>query len=43
MKLSDAYHVELPISRAVYRILFEQLSPSDAMKELFLREQKAEF
>lgn len=43
VRLGEKYHVELPICSAVYRILFENYPPTEAMRDLFLREQKPEF
>lgn len=42
-KLADLAGVEMPICQQVYRILYEQLSPRDAVQELLARDIKAEF
>ena len=42
MKLSESTSVELPISRAVYKILYENKNPKDQLTELFLRSTKSE-
>ena len=42
MVLSERYHVELPIIEQVYRVLYEQLPPQDAVRNLLAREQKPE-
>ena len=42
MELSKITGVELPISRAVYKILYENKNPKDQLTELFLRSTKAE-
>lgn len=42
MELSKITGVELPISRAVYNILYENKNPKDQLTELFLRSTKAE-
>ena len=42
-KLADKLGVELPITKAVYRILFEGAKPDDELSALFLRSIKEEF
>jgi len=42
-KLAAAAGVEMPICEAVYRILYEQLPPRQAVQELISRDLKAEF
>jgi glycerol-3-phosphate dehydrogenase (NAD(P)+) len=42
VELSQRLNVDMPISRAVHAILFEGLSPQEAIRELMSREQKAE-
>lgn len=41
-QLSKKYHVEMPISEAVYRILFEDKPPLEAVTELMMRQAKNE-
>lgn len=41
--LGERYGVELPICRAVYRILYEQADPATELQGLFSRNVKAEF
>jgi len=40
--LALRYHVDMPISTQVYRVLYEQLSPRKAVEALFAREAKDE-
>jgi glycerol-3-phosphate dehydrogenase (NAD(P)+) len=42
MQMARAHNVEMPITAAVHAILFEGLSPRDAIRELMSRELKAE-
>ncbi|MED0875612.1 NAD(P)H-dependent glycerol-3-phosphate dehydrogenase [Bacillus mobilis] len=42
-ELSKQYDVELPISNALYKILFENKDAKDTLEELFLRPVKFEF
>ncbi len=42
LRLADQYKVDMPISRAVYAILYENLSPRKAVEALLHRDQKAE-
>ena len=35
-------HIDMPITTAVYKILYENLSPSDAMTALMTRDLKSE-
>lgn len=41
--LGKKYNVDLPIVESVYNVLFEQLSPDEAIKRLFMRSVKSEF
>ena len=41
--LGERYHVDLPICEAVYAMLYEGLSPENALEELFARSLKGEF
>ncbi len=40
--LEEAFEIELPICREVYRILYEGKDPQSAVNDLMLRERKAE-
>jgi glycerol-3-phosphate dehydrogenase (NAD(P)+) len=42
VQLAERLHVDMPITRAVHAILFDGLSPTDAIRELMQRELKAE-
>lgn len=41
-KLSKKYNIEMPIVENVYKILYENLSPKDAINILMTREKKSE-
>jgi glycerol-3-phosphate dehydrogenase (NAD(P)+) len=41
-QLSRDHGIEMPITEQVFRILYQQLAPVDAVRNLLLREQKAE-
>lgn len=43
MLLARQSQTELPICTAVYRMLYEQISPEEAMEQLFIRDLKKEF
>jgi glycerol-3-phosphate dehydrogenase (NAD(P)+) len=43
MRLADMHHIELPISRGVQRVLHEEITPAEALRELLAREQKPEY
>ncbi len=43
LKLASIYHVDMPISTAVYQILYEQKDAKDALNGLFMRSLKKEF
>ena len=43
MDLEREYHVELPICRSVYEILYEHKNPTEAFHDLFNRSLKDEF
>ena len=43
MELSERYSVELPICRAVYKVLYEGSEPRSTLTELFKRSLKQEF
>jgi glycerol-3-phosphate dehydrogenase (NAD(P)+) len=40
--LANKYNVEMPITKEVYNVLFEDKDPKKAVKELMLREPKSE-
>jgi len=42
-RLAQRYEIDMPITRQVYRVLYESLEPHQAVHELFARELKAEF
>ncbi|MGN1051266.1 MAG: NAD(P)H-dependent glycerol-3-phosphate dehydrogenase [Acutalibacteraceae bacterium] len=42
-KLADKYNIELPITEALYSVLYEKKDFSEAMSSLFLRSVKKEF
>jgi glycerol-3-phosphate dehydrogenase (NAD(P)+) len=41
-RLAERYKVEMPITEQVYRVLFENLAPLDAVEALLKREPKNE-
>ena len=43
VELAEKYSVELPICRAVYRVIYEGASPTEEMEMLFSRSLKNEF
>ena len=43
MKLSEEYHVEMPISKLVYDVIYNNANPTEAMNALFTRDVKTEF
>lgn len=42
-ELSKKYNIAMPISTEVYKVLFENKSPKDAVRDLMLREAKPEW
>ena len=42
VELAKKLNVEMPITEAVYKILFENVSPSDAVHQLMMRRAKRE-
>ena len=42
MDLSETYHVELPISKTVYEIIYNHTNPRKELEKLFLRSVKSE-
>lgn len=42
VELAKKLHVEMPITEAVHKILFEDVSPSDAVNQLMMRSAKRE-
>lgn len=43
LMLGERYHVDLPISQAVYQILYENAQPREVLHKLFSRSIKGEF
>lgn len=43
VRLADQYHVELPITRAVYDILYHGAAPEETLNKLFSRQIRREF
>jgi glycerol-3-phosphate dehydrogenase (NAD(P)+) len=43
VRLSELYNVELPISKAVYNVLFEDKDAKEMLDSMFIRETKFEF
>lgn len=43
MKISEEHHVDLPICRAVYGVLFHEKDPKETLNSLFVRSLKEEF
>lgn len=43
IKLAEEYDTDMPISKAVYDILYNGLNPEDALEQIFLRSLKYEF
>jgi len=43
MQLAIKYNVEVPITTEVYRILFEDKEPSQAIHDLMTRDRKEEY
>jgi len=43
VRLAETYHVELPITQAVYDILYHGADPDQTLNKLFTRQIKAEF
>jgi glycerol-3-phosphate dehydrogenase (NAD(P)+) len=42
LQLGKKHHIPLPITQAIYSILYEQLNPKDAVKNLLQRAIKEE-
>lgn len=42
LRLADAMMVDMPITRAVHRVMFEGVSPKQALEDLLAREPKSE-
>lgn len=42
-RLAIKLNIEMPITQAVYRVLFENLKPADGVKQLLTRELKSEY
>ena len=43
MLLSDKYNIDMPISEAVYSVIYEKRDPETVLKDLFMRSTKFEF
>jgi glycerol-3-phosphate dehydrogenase (NAD(P)+) len=43
MRLAERHRIELPISHGVQRVLHEQITPAEALRQLLAREQKPEY
>jgi glycerol-3-phosphate dehydrogenase (NAD(P)+) len=43
MRLADAHGIELPISHGVQRVLHEEITPAEGLRELLARERKPEY
>jgi len=43
MRLARAYGLDLPIAHGVQRVLHEEITPPEALRQLLAREQKAEY
>ena len=43
MRLANKHGIELPISRGVQRVLHEEITPTEGMRELLSRERKPEY
>ena len=43
MRLAEKYHIDMPITRQVYRVLYQGVSPQDAVMELLNRDSTSEF
>ena len=43
MRLADKHGLELPIARGVQRVLREEITPAEGLRELLARERKAEY
>lgn len=43
MRLANRHGIELPISRGVQRVLHEEITPTEGMRELLARERKPEY
>jgi glycerol-3-phosphate dehydrogenase (NAD(P)+) len=40
--LAQEHHIDMPITQQVYQVLYENLSPQQALKNLLMREPKQE-
>ncbi len=43
MRLAGQHHLDLPIAHGVQRVLHEEITPSEALRQLLAREQKPEY
>ena len=43
MRLANRHNIDIPISRGVQRVLHEEITPAEGLRELLAREQKPEY
>ena len=43
MRLANRHNIDIPISRGVQRVLHEEITPAEGLRELLSREQKPEY
>jgi glycerol-3-phosphate dehydrogenase (NAD(P)+) len=43
MRLAEKYQIDMPITRQVYRVLYQGVSPQNAVRELLSRDSTSEF
>jgi len=43
MRLAEKYQIDMPITRQVYRVLYQGVSPQNAVRELLSRDNTSEF
>ena len=42
LEMAHSFGIDMPITQAIYNVLFEKLSPIDAIKELMSRPARSE-